>query len=445
MREHLSNALRGFALAIAAAAFGAVCMALMLALYDIPRTVQLAALPWALLLLALALLCELMTARGANLLIYVAACAALLLAGGENIVSSTAFIPGSSGFPVLLRLLVWASGAACAYAVQKLPSSNAYVRLGDVLIGSVACYLCACFSLNDALISPILTLALCAIAACLLTAAALRAGGESDSVIRGTGAGGMLVMLALLLVCAVLSSALLALASGRVDGLVAFLLAAWRGIVGVISRAFELFVRFIALFAPKPVHYNMAPAQQDSLALSASGIEISARMPQWIIYLFIAFMALLIAGVVLAILWALRGVKLSRPSRKRARRVTRQSHMLAALRARLHALREHISFELAYRRFRRTPEGLYVLAMRRCRAKALKKRPSESPGTYIRRLHGALLQTSGMSTLDALADKLDRALYAGEAVPLSRGESDAFAAQIAALASFEHTKKPASP
>ena len=71
--------------------------------------------------------------------------------------------------------------------------------------------------------------------------------------------------------------------------------------------------------------------------------------------------------------------------------------------------------------------------MRACRLTRKRKRPFESPGAFIRRLHAQLLENSGMSTLDALADKLDRALYAGETVHLSHGESDAFAAQIQAV------------
>lgn len=444
MKQHLLNAVRAFVLALGCAALGALVIALMLTLYDIERTVLLAALPWAALLLLLALILEALTARGSNMLVYAAVCAAILLPGSHQIVLRTQFIPGSSGFPILLRVIILLSGGVCAYAVQKLPGSDVFVRLGDTLIIAMTCYLSAAFFLGDALIMPILTLALCAFGACLMTTAQLRAGGESDSVIRGTGAGGLLVLAALFFVCLLLCCALLTLSNGHVESFVSFLLAVWTFAARIIRRAFELFVYMIALFAPKPVHYNYASMQEEAPAVIMGGTNIDAQMPQWVIYIFIAGFVLLALSVVAAILWLLRGTKLSRRKARRARRVTRQSKMLSALRERLCALKEHIAFETAYRHNRRTPQGLYVLAVRTCRTKQLKKRPSESPGAYIRRLHGVLLEKSGMSTLDALAGKLDRILYAGESVPLSHGESDAFAAQIAAVRQIDSAKRPDS-
>lgn len=441
MKQFLSNVLRGFFCGLAICALGALIIALMLALYDIPRTVILAAAPWALTLLILAMACELIASRNGNLLLFVITCAALLFFGGEHVVSHTQFIPGSSGFPVLLRVLVWLSGFACAYAVHKLPSSDVFVRLSDALIISVSAYLGMLFLLGDAVITSILALALCALAGCLLTAAALRAGGESERVVRGSSAFGTLILVLPLAFCALLMSALTALFSGHVNGIVDFFLAVWSYLSGLIARAFELFVRFIALFAPKPVQYNMTVMQDDSPVMSMSGIEVSAKMPQWAIYLFMGFIALLFIAAILGILFVLRRTKISRKKRRTPRRITRQNRMLEAIIARIRAIREAIAFEAAYKKHRRTPQGLYVLAVRACRLTKLKKRPAESPSAFIRRLHDHLIENSGMSTLDALANKLDRALYANEHVSLSHGESDAFAAQIQALRAIS-SKKP---
>lgn len=443
MKQSLSNALRGFVCGLAACALGALMIALMLALYDIPRTVILASAPWALMLLILALSCEAIAVRNGNLLLFILVCIALLFFGGEHVVRHTAFIPGSSGFPVLLRVLVWGSGFACAYAVHKLPASDLFVRLSDTLIISIAVYLGMLFLLGDALHMPILLLALCTLAACLITAASLRAGGESARVVRGSGMGGLLIMALLILICALLMVTLSSLFGGHVNSIVDLLLAIWRLITGIAGRALMLFTYFIALFAPKPVHYNMTLSADDSLPMSMAGVEISAKMPQWVIYLFIGFIILLAIAAIVGILWVLRRTKISRANRRTPRRVTRQNKMLAAILARIRAIREALAFEAAYKRHRRTPQGLYVLAVRACRLTKLRKRPSESPGVFIRRLHAHLLAKSGLSTLDALADKLDRALYANERVPLSHGESDAFAAQIQALRSLS-SKKPAS-
>jgi len=288
VKTHLSNAMRGFVCGFAASALGSLFIALALTLYDIPRTAALAAPQWAALLLLLALLVEFLCARSSNLLVCVAGSCALLLLFGEKIVSASVFTPASSGFPVLLRLLIWTSGFVSAYTVYKLPSSDLFVRLADALIVAVTLYLASCFYLGDPLITPILVLSFLALIVCLLTAAFLRAGGESDRVIRGAGAGGLLVF-AMLGVCLMAVSALLALVSGRINSVVGALLSLWNACVRLIARVFEAFVRLIALIAPKPVHYNMVLDQQDSLPISSMGLEVSAKMPRWAICLFIAF------------------------------------------------------------------------------------------------------------------------------------------------------------
>ena len=92
-----------------------------------------------------------------------------------------------------------------------------------------------------------------------------------------------------------------------------------------------------------------------------------------------------------------------------------------ALRALIAKVMGSIAFELHYRANRRTPQGLYVYAVRSCRIKLLPKHKSESAGAYIRRLHKILLAQTGLSTLDRLADMLDRALYSDAKPHLSRG------------------------
>ena len=71
MKQSLSNAMRGLICGLSACALGALMIALMLTLYDIPRTVVLASGPWLLMLLTLALVCELITAKNGNLLLLV--------------------------------------------------------------------------------------------------------------------------------------------------------------------------------------------------------------------------------------------------------------------------------------------------------------------------------------------------------------------------------------
>ena len=168
MKDYLTSALRSFACALCAAAFGALSIALMLALYDIPRTADMALLHWSGTLLALSFVCEALSRRGVSALAYLAACSAILLFGGEQTIAATVFTPASGGFPVFLRICIWASGGVCAWACQKEPGSNAFVRLSDVLILYAGSYMATLYGLNEAMIMPVLCFALASLMLCML-------------------------------------------------------------------------------------------------------------------------------------------------------------------------------------------------------------------------------------------------------------------------------------
>ena len=436
MKDFLISAIRSFVCALCTAAFGALSVALMLALYDMPRTVDLAVLHWGGALLVLALVCEALCRHGVSMLVYLSACCAFLFFGGEQILAHTAFIPGSSGFPVFLRLCIWSSGCTCAYACQKEPGSNAFVRLSDALIFAIGGYMATLYALDEALNIPVLTLSLCALLLSMLVTATLRAGGESDSVIRGTGMGGYLVIGALLGVCLLLAALLLSVSSGHVGGVVELFLLIWDHLSRMAMKlltAFGLIMAF--LFGGQRMMERTPVSQEDSLSYYGGAMKEMGSAPQWVVYLVMGVIAAAILAAILAILWALRSTKLSRTSKKRARRkVTRTSHVGAALRMLIAKAVSLITFELSYRANRRTPQGLYVYAVRTCRIKLLPKHQHESAGAYIRRLHQILLTQTGLSTLDRLADMLDQALYGDRKPHLSRGEADAFAAQIRTIA-----------
>lgn len=436
MKDFLSGVMRSFACALCAAAFGALTVALMLALYDIPRTADLALGFWAGTLLVLAIVCELLSRRDLSMLVYVAACCAILFFGGEQVVSRTVFIPGSGGFPVLLRMCIWVSGAVCAYVCQKEPGSNVFVRLSDMLILAIGAYMATLHALGEAMIMPVLVFALSALLLSMLVTASLRAGGESNSVIRGTGVGGYLVIGALLLICLLLAALLLYISGGHVDSIVELFLAVWRFLSSILKEAVTVIALLLArLFGPPRMMEQQSVIQEDSLAYSSGAMKEMGTAPQWAVYLVMGVIGALILAAILGVLWALRSTKLSRTRKRKTRRkVTRTSHVGAAIRALIAKAIGLITFELRYRAGRNTPQGLYVLTVRTCRVKLLPKRKSESAGAYIRRLHQILLAQTGISTLDRLADMLDLALYGHGNPHLSRGEADAFAAQIRAIA-----------
>ena len=443
MRERLGNILRCFTAAVADAALSSLLIALMLALYDMPRTVELAVGTFTLVLFVQAVVNELLASRGVSMLIYIVVNTALLLTGRHYVLLNTVFIPGSSGFPILLGLLVLACGVHSAFAAQKLPGSDFFVRMTDVLIIGAALYLLSTFMLGEAFNAAILVFVLAAFALLLLTTASLRAGGESDSVIRGTGIGGWLVLVALFAFCLLFTAALLSLSDGHIDSLVTAILAVW----GLVYRASQilltLFVRFLALFI-RPRHMKTQMAAQESFALGGEEIAEIAAAPDWVATLIMAIMGLLVLVAIGALLWALHHTKFSRVRRqRRRRRITRKSHFFSALYALLCRIKERIAFELACLFYKKTPQGLLILAQRTGALHRLPRRKSESGGAYLRRLHGVLLERQAPSSLDELAAMLDALFYGGASVALTAEQYQTYSAQIRqlfALSAGEKTK-----
>ena len=446
MKDFLSNAARSFVCALCAAALGALTIALMLALYDIPRTAQLALGAWCAVLFALAIVCELLSRREPSMLVYAGVCCAILLLGGEQVIARTAFIPGSSGFPVLLRMCIWTSGGVCAYACRKEPGSNIFVRLSDILILSIGAYMATLYGLGEAMILPVLFFSLGALLLSMLVTASLRAGGESDSVIRGTGMGGYLVIGALLLICLLLAALLLYIAGGHVDSFVESFLAIWNFLTGALKEIISAIALFLSrLFGPPRMMEQQHIVRDDSLAYSGGGMKEMGSAPQWVVYLVMGAIGLLILSAVLAILWALRSTKLSRTRKRKSRRkVTRTSHVGAAIRALIANIIGLITFELRYRAGRNTPQGLYVFAVRACLPKRILKRKPESPGAYLRRLHGMLLAQGESSQLDQLARMLEDALYGFMPTQLDPQQAEAFRSQIRTIAAPPIIKTPQS-
>ncbi len=446
MKDFLSNAMRSFACAISTTALGAQTIALMLALYDIPRTADIALGLWTGVLLVLAIVCELLSRRDLSMLGYVAAVSVILFFGGEQVIAHTTFIPASGGFPVLLRMCIWTSGAVCAYACQKEPGSNVFVRLSDVLILYTGAYMATLYALGEEMIMPVLVFALSALLLSMLVTASLRAGGESDSVIRGTGMGGYLVIGALLLVCLLLAALLLYISSGHVDSIVTLFLTVWNRLAGALKEALTVITLFLArLFGSPRMMEQQRIVQEDSLAYSGGVMKEMGTAPQWVTYLVMGVIAALILAAIIGILWALRSARLGRTAKKKTRRkVTRTSHVGAAIRAMIEKALGLITFELRYRAGRNTPQGLYVLAVRTCLTKRIPKKKHESPGAYLRRLHGMLCAQGVSSQLDQLAGILEDALYGGMQVQLEPSQAAAYAGQIRAIAAPPIIKTPKS-
>lgn len=442
MKGHLNAALRSFICALACAALGALLIVLMLSLYDIDRTVHLHIGVWVLVLALQAIANEAMVTRSVSLLFFLIVNGALLLFGSGALLSRTVFVPGSSGFPVLLRMSFFASGVAGAYAAQKDPGSNVFVRLQDMLILSATVYLGAAFALGDAIHAEILIFSLVTLVLSMLLTASLRAGGESDSVIRGTGMGGWLVLLALLAVCMLFTAGILGVSGGHIESIVEAVILLWKALCRLGTLSLHALAWFLSLFAGQYKHVSVNPVYETPDMPDIEGIG-TIDAPAWIVYIFIGALAAVLIAAVIALIHMLHGTKLTRTRvSKRRSRVTRKSHLLSALRALLSSFAARVAFEAAYRFGPPSPQRLYVLAVRTGLIHRFGKMRGETPGAYLRRYHLSLIAQQTESSLDDLANQLDSVLYGGVKNMMTHEEYERIARQIRSL---HRPENPASP
>jgi len=435
MKQHLFNALRAFAASLCSCALGVLFLALTLSLYDELRTVSIPFERAVLMLVLLALIDEALVSRGVPALLYGFV---NLLAGGAGVFAvlrGTVFTPASGGYAVFLGALLLLSVVHCAAGAMKAPDSNQFIWLADMLIVGLLLLFSCVHLLERALDGGAAGFALLALAAAYISASNLRCGGESDRVVRGSGMGGYLVLAAMLAICLALTAALIFLGRGQVDSIVSFVSRLWKLLGALIERVILLFSALLSLNFGKYNPLKREAGHFTTTVVPLDDPQAAGTAPAWIVYAFLALLGAALVAVLLGFLLDYRGLRVGRTGTKKRRRVlTRKSHLLSALRSVLRALRGRISFELMLRRSRHTPQAVYVLALRTCRAKTLKKRPAESPGAYLYRLHVQLLAMQAPSTLDRLAAQLNAALYGGESVRLSAQEYVQYASQLRTLA-----------
>ncbi|MBR5225748.1 MAG: hypothetical protein IKV90_08835 [Clostridia bacterium] len=431
MKERIGNVFRSFAASLCSAALMALGLAIILILYDEPHSVQLAVFRWAGFLFAVAVFNEVLAPRGLPLLAYAAVNAAAAAAGVYAVLGASSFVPASEGYAVFLGFLIASSTALCAFFAQNLPDSNVFVRLTDAILCCVGALMAFAQYLGHPLNTGVLGFACAALLLSVAAASALRAGGESSDVVRGSGIGGVLVLALMLAVGLVLCLALAVLGGGQVDGMVAAAAMLWDKLGWLLEKIMMAFAALLSLnlgkyivLKPQTEHYTVTivPLGEEEAAGSA---------PMWLVYGFLAFLALALLALVIGLLLDLRGKRVIRERRAAKKRVvTRKSHLLDAILAFIKRAVNAAAFETAYRFGKRTPQKLVVYASRRFRGRHHAKRHSESPGAYMRRLHAALTAQQASSSLDQLADLLDEEIYGQGGRTLEKEEYAVYASQI---------------
>lgn len=478
MMSRISNYVRGFSVLLSDVAMCCLIVGLipLLAKWELY-----AALPvWIGYLAALFLADDLMASFGVPMNVYLLGNGAVIGAGTFLTFRYSWCSSGSMEMRMLLACCAAGTGVHGAAAAYRLPGSNGILRYVDCMIAALAFYLYAVFQTGFPGNQEFIPLTLAAMGLDLLMVNHLRTGDESRSVIRGAGAGGKLVLALMFSGCLIVTGAVVGLASGQVHSFVDVLLVVlswgWNlvevvfGVIGRVLGAIILLLVMILPATPKAAKDNMMASVQESAEeiVEYTGIVV----PGWMFGAVLGAGALVLAGW---IMYRLRHTTFQRKTvRRKRRRVVRRSYLFPALMMTVKRIRERLAFEWTYRRFRKTPQGLFVLAERVGKQRKVGRRASESPGEYMRRLDGVLRAqqessraagdgqaevdeesslnveadegsslhagvgecsspNAGVgecSSLARLADILDRIYYAGQSCELTAGEYQNYADQI---------------
>lgn len=330
-------------------------------------------------------------------------------------------IPGWDQMRWFLGTCIAVSGVHGAVIAYYQPGSNQILRYVDILIILSGVYLFTAFQIGQQEISEYMLLACGAMLFDLLAVNQLRTGGEHGDVIYGTGSSGKLLLMGITAGCLLLTG-LIVVRGGEeahtaVEWLFVLLGYVWAlctlifKVIGVIVGGIILLIIWLLPGTPRVARDKMEMVVQEN-------VEAAVELTEQVIPLWVFQILGIVAGLGALgwILYLCRGKKLQ--FRKRAvnrRRVVRRSRFLSAIAEALLRLRERFLFELDYRRYRRTPQGLLVLAERVGKQNHLARSVSESPGEYLRRFAGELEQNSGEGKeLQELAHMLDCIYYAGQ-------------------------------
>lgn len=373
-----------------------------------------------------------------------------VIAGTWLTVRSSYCYPGNVEMMIFLGACVIYTGMHSAYAAYHLPDSNGILQGVDRLIGVLAFYLFMEFLAGSQSRIDFVGLTLIAMVLNLLAVNQLRTGGEHGNVICGAGTGGKLVLLVIVAGCLIVTGAIVGKASGQVhsavDMILLFLRYLWSmlsvvfRILGAILGRIFLLIAMLLPSMPPQARASLQMSMQEEImeVVDAAGFDV----PLWVFQLLLALAAAVLVGY---ILYQLRGTRVQRIRRGiRKRKVFRKSRFFAALRERLMQIRDQLELEWNYRRYRKTPEGLLILAERVGQRNRLKRHINESPGEYMRRFAAALddqvleggaleCRDEDKNHLQELAHLLDQIYYGGRKCELNPAVYDRYVRQIQAL------------
>lgn len=351
-------------------------------------------------------------------------------------VQDLTFLFGTCGLGIAVH------GSVCSYFHH---GSNGLSRYVDILILEIAFYLYSVSYLGKSGDGELLAFSLLVLVIDLFTISRLRTREGCRRMIRGSGIGTGIVAAAAVGVCLLAAGTAAGIASGQihsaVDAILVIASYIWR-IVSAIGSAIgfvlgHLIMLLILLMPATPQYARENVMARMDETTSEILEETGFLIPDWVLALVLAVGAVVGIGL---ILYRLRGVRFRRPEwKKTGTRVTKKNHFFEELVVAFARLRERLHFAYLCRRYRRTAAGVFLLAERIGHSIKMSRKPSESPGAYVRRLAGvwengakpevdAVSRSDGtaggseLASLLGLADMLERVFYAGQSIRLTDEE-----------------------
>lgn len=331
---------------------------------------------------------------------------------------------------VILGMGICCTGGHCAAAAYHLPGSNQLVWYVDILIGMFGLYLYFAYQTMRDYDEICMVLTAAALLLDFFSINRLRTGDEAGFVIQGAGAGGKLLLLLIFCGSLLLTGGIVGLASGQIHSIVDICLYLLRciwtvvsaigGIFGKILTAILLFL--VMLFPATPPQARETLWMQMQERTKETAEEAGVVLPAWVMWLIFGALLFLLLGM---ILYQFRGIKTQRKQwKKNKRRIVRKSHLFLTLKERWKYFAEKVNFQWNYQRYKKTPQGLLILAERMGKRHGCGRLTNESPGAYLRRLD---------PELQKLAKMLDEYYYAGIAQNLTEEEYQDYAVRISSI------------
>ncbi len=347
----------------------------------------------------------------------------------------------------LLAIAVAGTGIHAVVISRKLPADNLISVYGDIMIVALALYLLVYNTIGPGLSIGLILFAAAATVVTLVSVASLHMNQEGHTVSRGSGFGTVAIIIGIIVVCLLITGAVVGIASGQVHGFLDLLLAAGRFIWRILSVAFQalgqaleavvLFFNRLFSSAGMGLGENAESAADTGDAIDYATGPVQINFPTW------GFSLIMIAVACVVIIIILRCTRHRRFAKRERKslppiQVSRTSYLRDAIAAFFRRVRARIQFELLYRQLRNTPQGIFLFLLRKCRRKKLKRRTDESPGGFVRRICGLNQCADGAETLLAFACILDESYYAGQEHTFGKSEYQNY---VQAINSFLETIK----